>query len=67
MTCNAVYYSKAGLWKGEPFELCSGEMGVCKGPGLYAGSRVATLNKYGAARTGRMLLEVARPEALKGS
>ena len=34
---------------------------MCEGPVVYSASRVATLNKYGAARTGANLLEVARP------
>ena len=59
-----IFYSKAGLWVGEPFVLCGPDQDMCAGPGVFSGSRVATLNKYGASRTGANLLEAARPALL---
>lgn len=57
-----VYYSKAGLWQGEPFVLCGPEQSSCAGPGLVNGVRVDTLNKYGATKTGASLLKASRPQ-----
>ena len=59
-----VYYAKAGLWLGEPFVLCGPEQSVCEGKGVYSASRVATLNKYGAARTGANLARGGQARAL---
>ena len=37
---------------------------VCEGAGVFSAGRIATLNKYGAARVGANLLEAARPALL---
>ena len=29
-----IYYTKAGLWEGEPFTLCGPDSSVCQGDGL---------------------------------
>ena len=58
---SAVVDDAANVANGRAHWACGPENGVCEGKGVYSASRVATLNKYGAARTGANLLEVARP------